>query len=157
MYATAAWLAKLRSLVHVFIKFFILHILSKLVLLHHVTGNCDLSERFLATARELDVLSPKSPDDIYKTHLVDSSAAARANRNSSAGNVPVDSARANLAATFTNAFVNAGFCKDKLIIDEDNSWLFKNKGEFYVCGYTIKSLRTVFSCSVICDQSVFLM
>lgn len=96
--------------------------------LNEIIGNCQLSERFLATARELDVLGPKSPDDIYKTHLVDSSAAARINRSAAAGNVPVDSARANLAATFTNAFVNASFCKDKLIIDEDNSWLFKNKG-----------------------------
>jgi len=39
----------------------------------------------------------------------------------------VDSARANLAATFVNAFVNAGFCKDLLMTPDGNAWLYKNK------------------------------
>ena len=48
----------------------------------------------------------------------------------------MDSARANLASTFVNAFLNAGYTKDKLMQvgeqDEggevvDNKWLFKNK------------------------------
>merc|ERR1711865_436235 len=37
-----------------------------------------------------------------------------------------DSARANLASTFVNAFVNAGFCTDKLMTP-DSEWLYKNK------------------------------
>jgi hypothetical protein len=43
--------------------------------------------------------------------------------------VNVDSARANLAGTFVNAFVNAGFGNDKLMIeaDEGNSFIYKNK------------------------------
>lgn len=28
-----------------------------------------LSEQFLALARELDILEPKTPNDVYKTHL----------------------------------------------------------------------------------------
>jgi 26S proteasome regulatory subunit N1 len=41
----------------------------------------------------------------------------------------VDSARGNLAGTFVNAFVNAGFGNDKLMVDADegNSWIYKNK------------------------------
>ena len=41
----------------------------------------------------------------------------------------VDSARANLAGTFVNAFVNAGFGNDKLMVaaEEGNSWVYKNK------------------------------
>ncbi|WJX65314.1 26S proteasome non-ATPase regulatory subunit 2 A [Trifolium repens] len=47
----------------------------------------------------------------------------------------VDSARYNLAATFVNAFVNAGFGQDKLMTDTSDSsssnssgnWVFKNK------------------------------
>ena len=41
----------------------------------------------------------------------------------------VDSARANLASTFVNAFVNAGFGNDKLMVEaeEGNSWIYKNK------------------------------
>jgi len=43
--------------------------------------------------------------------------------------VNVDSARGNLAGTFVNAFVNAGFGNDKLMVDaeEGNSWIYKNK------------------------------
>lgn len=41
----------------------------------------------------------------------------------------IDSARANLAGTFVNAFVNAGFGNDKLMVmaEEGNSWIYKNK------------------------------
>jgi 26S proteasome regulatory subunit N1 len=41
----------------------------------------------------------------------------------------VDSAHRNLAGTFVNAFVNAGFGNDKLIVEaeEGNSWIYKNK------------------------------
>jgi 26S proteasome regulatory subunit N1 len=46
------------------------------------------------------------------------------------GNVGgVDSARANLAGTFVNAFVNAGFGNDKLMVEaeEGTSFVYKNK------------------------------
>jgi 26S proteasome regulatory subunit N1 len=41
----------------------------------------------------------------------------------------VDSARGNLAGTFVNAFVNAGFGNDKLMVeaDEGSSFIYKNK------------------------------
>ena len=41
----------------------------------------------------------------------------------------VDSARQNLAGTFVNAFVNAGFGNDKLMAgaEEGSSWIYKNK------------------------------
>lgn len=39
----------------------------------------------------------------------------------------IDSARQNLASTFVNAFVNAGFGKDKLMTEDANSFLYKNK------------------------------
>ena len=34
-----------------------------------IISNTHLSERFLSLARELDVLEPKTPEDIYKSHL----------------------------------------------------------------------------------------
>ncbi|MCI03194.1 26S proteasome non-ATPase regulatory subunit 2 A-like, partial [Trifolium medium] len=60
------------------------------------------------------------------THLLDGHASTGAN---------VDSARQNLAATFVNAFVNAGFGQDKLMTltsdvpssGSSGNWLFKNK------------------------------
>jgi len=39
----------------------------------------------------------------------------------------VDSAKQNLASTFVNAFVNAGFRRDKLITDEGSKWIYKNR------------------------------
>lgn len=38
-----------------------------------------------------------------------------------------DSARQNLASSFVNGFVNAGFGQDKLLMTDGNKWLFKNK------------------------------
>lgn len=54
----------------------------------------------------------------------------------------MDSARANLAGTFVNAFVNAGFGNDKLMVtaEEGNSWIYKNKdhgtSRFFLCSFT---------------------
>lgn len=91
--------------------------------LEQLVGNCALSERFLSLAKEMDASTPKVPEDIYK------SSAAVGNRIGGRSNTAtVDSAKGNLASTFVNAFVNAGFCKDKLIIEaENNNWIFKNK------------------------------
>jgi 26S proteasome regulatory subunit N1 len=78
----------------------------------------NLFERFIALAEDLDVLDPKTPDEIYKTQLDDK-------RATFAG---VDSARQNLAKTFVNAFVNAGFGHDTLMTgDSANKWIYKNK------------------------------
>nr|XP_023901397.1 26S proteasome non-ATPase regulatory subunit 2 homolog A [Quercus suber]POE49616.1 26s proteasome non-atpase regulatory subunit 2 like a [Quercus suber] len=94
--------------------------------LQDIINNTKLSEGYLTLARDIEVMEPKSPEDIYKAHLLDGRASAGAT---------VDSARQNLAATFVNAFVNAGFGQDKLMtVPSDNSssgssanWLFKNK------------------------------
>jgi hypothetical protein len=37
--------------------------------LRQIISNSKLSEHFLALARDLDVLEPKVPEDVYKTHL----------------------------------------------------------------------------------------
>ncbi|XP_078438316.1 26S proteasome non-ATPase regulatory subunit 2 homolog A-like [Wolffia australiana] len=91
-----------------------------------IINNVKLSEGYLTLARDVEVMDPKTPEDIYKAHLIDGRAGASAS---------LDSARQNLAATFVNAFVNAGFCQDKLmtVTSESSSgssvgnWLFKNK------------------------------
>ena len=50
----------------------------------------------------------------------------------------MDSARANLAGTFVNAFVNAGFGNDKLMVEaeEGNSWIYKNKDHVHLLRHT---------------------
>ncbi|KAI8369001.1 armadillo-type protein [Blakeslea trispora] len=84
-------------------------------------NNSNLSNYFLSLARELDVMEPKVPEDIYKSHLENHRTAFSSN---------IDSARNNLSSTFVNAFVNAAFCKDKLMVTEDesdSSWVYKTK------------------------------
>ncbi|RDX54613.1 26S proteasome regulatory complex, non-ATPase subcomplex, Rpn1 subunit [Lentinus brumalis] len=83
-------------------------------------SNTRLSAQFKEFGKELSVLEPKSLEDVYKSHLENTRSTAAAN---------VDSAKANLAGTFVNAFVNAGFGNDKLMAkaEEGNSWVYKNK------------------------------
>ncbi|KAI8473352.1 MAG: 26S proteasome regulatory complex [Monoraphidium minutum] len=93
--------------------------------LREIISNSKLSEHYLALARDLDVMEPKVPEDVYKSHLIE-------------GRQPqgpaVDSARQNLASTLVNAFVNAGFGTDKLVTPSSEGsggdnihWIFKNK------------------------------
>jgi len=85
-----------------------------------IMSNTHLNNHFLALGRELDIMEPKTPEDIYKSHLETNT------RSYGGGNI--DSARANLASSFVNGFVNCAFGKDKLLLAEDgNKWLYKNK------------------------------
>lgn len=77
------------------------------------------SNQFINLARELDIMEPKTPEDVYKSHLE--------NTRPHFGGGQVDSARQNLAASFVNGLVNAGFGQDKLLIEDGNKWLYKNK------------------------------
>eukprot|EP00882_Tetradesmus_deserticola_P007472 GHRQ01007871.1.p1 GENE.GHRQ01007871.1~~GHRQ01007871.1.p1 ORF type:complete len:541 (+),score=254.60 GHRQ01007871.1:724-2346(+) len=92
--------------------------------LREIISNSKLSEHFLALARDLDVMEPKVPEDVYKTHLTDGRQPQGA---------ALDSARQNLASTFVNAFVNAGYGQDKLVTvstegqSDSVHWIFKNK------------------------------
>lgn len=81
-------------------------------------NNTNLSTHFRSFGKELGAEDPKSLEDIYKSHL-----------ETSRGPTTIDSARANLAGTFVNAFVNAGFGNDPLMVgaEEGNGWIYKNK------------------------------
>ena len=81
--------------------------------LNELIGNEKLSEEFLKVAQDLDVMDPKTPEDIYKSHLAETGGFSR---RRDAGGAVVDSARANLASTYVNAFVNAGFGQDKVCL-----------------------------------------
>ncbi|GMH48092.1 hypothetical protein TrRE_jg8589 [Triparma retinervis] len=91
--------------------------------LNDLVSNASLSDFFLNLGRDLDVVDPKKPEDIYKSHLSETGGFSRRQQS----NAKVDSARANLASTFVNGFVNAGFNTDKLLTVENSDWLYKNK------------------------------
>lgn len=84
-------------------------------------GNAHLPQHFKTLAKELNILDPKVPEDIYKSHL-------ESGRNTGPA---ADSAKGNLAAAFVNAFVNAGFGQDKLMMvgEDESPWVWKTKDD----------------------------
>lgn len=99
-------------------------------------SNLHLSTYFRDFGKELGVSEPKSLEDVYKSHLENTRECCTLclyidyrGRIGPGVSANIDSARANLAGTFVNAFVNAGFGNDKLLVeaDEGNSWIYKNK------------------------------
>ncbi|XP_046404712.1 26S proteasome non-ATPase regulatory subunit 2 [Ischnura elegans] len=84
-----------------------------------IMSNAHLASHFINLARELDIMEPKTPEDVYKSHLE--------NSRPSFGGGQIDSARQNLAASFVNGFVNAAFEHDKVLMEDGNKWLYKNK------------------------------
>merc|ERR1719209_1182518 len=87
--------------------------------LTEIMSNSQLNTHFLSLGRELDIMEAKTPDDVYKTHLD--------NVRPAFGGGAVDSARQNLASSFVNGFINTGFGQDKLLMEDGNKWLYKNK------------------------------
>ena len=61
-----------------------------------------------ATAAAIKI---QTPEDIYKSHLAETGGISR---RRDGGGQHVDSARVNLASTFVNAFVNAGYGQDQV-------------------------------------------
>ena len=100
--------------------------------------NTKLSTHFRDFGKELGVADAKSLEDIYKSHLENTRKChcvfncfpRLIHPHTGPGiSANVDSARGNLAGTFVNAFVNAGFGNDKLMVtaEEGSSWIYKNK------------------------------
>ncbi|KRX44471.1 26S proteasome non-ATPase regulatory subunit 2 [Trichinella murrelli] len=83
--------------------------------LKELMSNSNMSQYFLALARELDIMEPKVPEDIYKSNI-------------SEHTVPqIDSVRQNIGTIFVNAFINAGFCADRMITEDAATWFYKNR------------------------------
>ncbi|KAL9136131.1 MAG: hypothetical protein Q9175_002662 [Cornicularia normoerica] len=85
-------------------------------------NNAKLPDYFKTLAKELNILEPKTPEEIYKSHLESTRIAGLTN---------IDSARHNLASALVNAFTNAGFGKDKMMLieGEKTNWVWKTKDD----------------------------
>jgi len=89
--------------------------------LTRITSNTHLNEFYIELAKDLDVLEPKTPEQIYKSHLEERKGAAQ-----------IDSAKQNLASTIVNAFVNAGTGRDALMLNKDKKdeeWIHKVRAD----------------------------
>ena len=84
-------------------------------------NNTSTHKHFKSLGKELNILDPKMPEDVYKTHL----------ETRGAGLTNVDSARHNLASAFVNSFANAGFGNDNMMLVEGDksSWIWKTKDD----------------------------
>ncbi|MEQ2181593.1 hypothetical protein GOODEAATRI_013203 [Goodea atripinnis] len=78
--------------------------------LTEIMSNVQLNSNFLALAREVEDAGLHSNSFWF-----------------GGSGSQVDSARMNLASSFVNGFVNAAFGQDKLLTDDGNKWLYKNK------------------------------
>lgn len=89
--------------------------------LSKLNANVKLHKDFLAFARELDLMTPKKPEEVYKAHLEPT----RPFNTQQMKNLPLQ----NLASSFVNGFVNSGFGTDAFFKDEKSSgeWLSKHK------------------------------
>ena len=107
-----------------------------------ILSNTFLSKHFLALARELEILEPKTAEDVFKSHL----------ENVKFPGPPMDPYKQNMLTTLVNGFVNAGFGRDKLMLNESPSgteakgngsgtsasgggetWLYKNRDLGMLC------------------------
>ena len=92
--------------------------------INDIIANAQLSESFHNLATDLDVLDPKDPEtDIFKEQLIDN---MKTSNN-------VISAKKQLAISYVNAFIHAGFGKDKYMCSgqtvKSNEWIAKNKAK----------------------------
>jgi 26S proteasome regulatory subunit N1 len=97
--------------------------------LREIIGNVKLSGYFRHVSQELDVVEAKHPEDVYKSHLADTGNPMKRKQpapDAAQPNRAVESTKQNLASSFVNGFLNMGFGKDKLML-ENSEWLYKNK------------------------------
>ncbi|CDO94704.1 unnamed protein product [Kluyveromyces dobzhanskii CBS 2104] len=85
-----------------------------------IIGNAHLSEHFRYLAKELNLLQPKTPEDIYKSHLESSKA--------SFNKTSMSSAQQNLAEFIVNGWLNLGYSSDS-IYSKDSNCVYKTKGD----------------------------
>jgi len=116
--------------------------------LQSIISNGKLHEHFKSLAKDLDVLPAKHPDEIYKQYL---------ETNRRLYNDNIDSAKKNLALTYVNAFVNAAFGTDKLILDQkkenkDGDWIFKTKEDGQTAAAASLGLLLLWDCDEAFEQ-----
>jgi 26S proteasome regulatory subunit N1 len=84
-----------------------------------IISNLKISDYYKRLGRELNVLDPKHPEEVFKSHLEE--------KKNSDGKL--DSYKVNMATSIASAFINAGFGTESLLSKKDNDWLNRNKEE----------------------------
>ncbi|KAL6938291.1 hypothetical protein ACO0OL_000831 [Hanseniaspora opuntiae] len=83
---------------------------------YEILNNHKLPKNYKYLQEKLNLKAPKVPEDVYKSHLEDVSFFKPT----------VDPDEQNLSTAFVNGYLNLGYCKDKLILDDDD-FAYKTK------------------------------
>lgn len=87
-----------------------------------IIKNKKLTDLYKQLSRAIDVVEPKHPNDIFKSHLEDKK-----------DGVKLESYKVNMSTSIVNGFVNAGYCTESLLSNREDDWLSKNKEEGVLC------------------------
>ena len=85
-----------------------------------IMSNMKLSDYYKRLGKELEVLEPKHPEDVFKSHLE--------NKKQDADK-KLESYKINMAFSIASSFINAGFGTEVLLSKDKSDWLYKNKDE----------------------------
>ena len=89
-----------------------------------IMRNYKQSDYFRILAKTLELLEPKHPEDVFKSHLEDKKV-----QNSK----KIESSKINMAYSIASAFINAGFGTEVLLSKKDSDWIYKNKEQGIQC------------------------
>ena len=91
--------------------------------LMEIMRNYKQCDYFRILAKNLELLEPKHPEDVFKSHLEDKKSDSK----------KLESYKINMAYSIASGFINAGFGTEVLLSKKDSDWMFKNKEEGLTC------------------------
>ena len=91
--------------------------------LMEIMRNYKQCDYFRILGKNLELLEPKHPEDVFKSHLEDKKSDSK----------KLESYKINMAYSIASGFINAGFGTESLITKKDSNWIFKNKEEGLTC------------------------
>jgi 26S proteasome regulatory subunit N1 len=89
-----------------------------------ILRNYKQNDYYKFLAKSLELMEPKHPEDVFKSHLEDK----KGNKNKK-----IESSKTNMAYSIASAFINAGFGTEVLLSKKDSDWIFKNKEQGIQC------------------------
>ena len=91
--------------------------------LMEIMRNYKQSEYLRVLGKTLELLEPKHPESVFKSHLEDKKSDSK----------KLESYKINMAYSIASSFINAGFGTEVLLSKKDSDWIFKNKEEGLTC------------------------
>ena len=91
--------------------------------LMEIMRNYKQCDYYRILAKNLELLEPKHPESVFKSHLEDKKSDSK----------KLESYKINMAYSIASGFINAGFGTETLISKKDSNWIYKNKEEGLTC------------------------